>query len=275
MPTTIDAYQDRCEQLFLAGGYAAVRRAAQQGLDELGPLAELYCWLALGHAAEDEDDHDDLAEEAFRAGLALEAGHPGLLAGYAELCLRADAFDHPGRAARAVDLSRRLKEVAPQSPEADRLSAAERWARRSYWDDLRMQAAVTALGGHATEEQARTLDADRKDAERGVSVRDADADADERAAAVRAATLEALSGPWNAPVRFIGRYRSAAWGVCAGLCVVTNTVLRQSGIVDSFSLWGFLWALPVLVVDRRFTAVRRQAEARYVADLEARLAAQQ
>ncbi|WP_203610100.1 hypothetical protein [Streptomyces sp. SID8111] len=92
---------------------------------------------------------------------------------------------------------------------------------------------------------------------------------------MRAATLNALSGPWNAPVRFIGRYRSAAWGVCAGLCFLTNTVLRQSGTVDSFSLWGFLWALPVLVVDRRFAAVRRQAEARYVADLEARLAAEQ
>ncbi|MBD9735707.1 hypothetical protein IGX29_28675 [Streptomyces sp. H28] len=45
--------------------------------------------------------------------------------------------------------------------------------------------------------------------------------------------------------------------------------------MDSVSLWRFPWALPVLVVDRRFAAVRRQAEARYVADVEARLAAPQ
>ncbi|WP_326756812.1 hypothetical protein OIE73_39450 [Streptomyces hirsutus] len=44
-------------------------------------------------------------------------------------------------------------------------------------------------------------------------------------------------------------------------------------MVESFSLWGFLWALPVLVVDRRFAAVRKEAEARHVANLEASLTA--
>jgi hypothetical protein len=91
---------------------------------------------------------------------------------------------------------------------------------------------------------------------------------------VRAATLEALSGPWNAPVRFPGRYRTAARGVCTVLCVVTDTVLRRTGVVDSFSLWGFLWALPVLVVDRRYAAVRKEAEARHVVNLEAALTAE-
>ncbi|MGW2831726.1 hypothetical protein [Streptomyces sp. NPDC001286] len=100
--TTIDEYHRRCEQLFVAGGNAAVRRAAQEGLDEVGPHPDLYSWLALGHAAEDDDDHDDSAEEAFQAGLALDRDHLGLLAGYAELCLRADSFEYPGRAARAV-----------------------------------------------------------------------------------------------------------------------------------------------------------------------------
>ncbi|MFG2379288.1 hypothetical protein ACGFY9_48590 [Streptomyces sp. NPDC048504] len=122
--------------MFLAGGNAAVRRAAQEGLDELGPQADLYCWLALGHPVED-DDRDDRAEEASRAGLALDAAHLGLLAGYAELCLRADAFEYPGRAARAPVLSRRLKEPAPESAEAEQLAAGARWARRGYWEGIR------------------------------------------------------------------------------------------------------------------------------------------
>lgn len=276
--TAIDVYQDRCEQLFLAGGNAAVRRAAQEGLDELGPQPDLYCWLALGHAVEDDDDHDDRAEEAFRAGLALDADHLGLLAGYAELCLRADGFEYPGRAARASVLSRRLKESAPESAEAEQLAAAERWARRGYWDDIRMRAVVGALQGRDTEAQARALaedlrqrdgdggDGDGGDGDGAITQGAGIAD---RAATVRAATLEALSGPWNAPVRLLGRYRTAAWAVSLILCFATNTMLRRTGVVDYFSVWGYLWLIPVLIVDRRFAAVRKEAEARHVAHLEA------
>ncbi|MBK3567863.1 MULTISPECIES: hypothetical protein [unclassified Streptomyces] len=272
--TAIDVYQDRCEQLFLAGGNAAVRRAAQEGLDELGPQPDLYCWLALGHAVEDDDDHDDRAEEAFRAGLALDAGHLGLLAGYAELCLRADAFEYPGRAARASVLSRRLKELAPESAEAQRLAAAERWARRGYWDDIRMRAVVGALQGRDTEAQARALAEDlrQRDGDGGDGAITRGAGSVDRATIVRAATLEALSGPWNAPVRLLGRYRTAAWAVSLILCFATNTTLRRTGVVDHFSVWGYLWLVPVLIVDRRFAAVRKEAEARHVAHLEAVLA---
>ncbi|MEW1831886.1 hypothetical protein [Streptomyces sp. NPDC088196] len=271
--TAIDVYQDRCEQLFLAGGNAAVRRAAQEGLDELGPQPDLYCWLALGHAVEDDDDHDDRAEEAFRAGLALDADHLGLLAGYAELCLRADGFEYPGRAARASVLSRRLKESAPESAEAEQLAAAERWARRGYWDDIRMRAVVGALQGRDTEAQARALAEDLRQRDGGGDGGDGAITQGpgtvDRAATVRAATLEALSGPWNAPVRLLGRYRTAAWAVSLILCFATNTMLRRTGVVDYFSVWGYLWLIPVLIVDRRFAAVRKEAEARHVAHLEA------
>ena len=263
--TAVDVYQDRCEQLFLAGGNAAVRRAAQEGLDELGPQPDLYCWLALGHAVEDDDDHDDRAEEAFRAGLGLDADHLGLLAGYAELCLRADAFEYPGRAARASVLSRRLKEAAPESAEAER-PAAERWARRGYWDDIRMRAVVGALQGRDTEAQARALAEDLRqrdgDGDGGDGAITRGAGSVDRAATVRATTLEALSGPWNAPVRLLGRYRTAAWAVS----------LILWGVVDHFSLWGYLWLIPLLIVDRGFAAVRKEAEARHVAHLEAVLA---
>lgn len=263
--TTIDEYQRHCEQLFVAGGNAAVRRAAQAGLDELGPRPDLYCWLALGHAAEDDDEHDDYAEEAFRAGLALDGDHLGLLAGYAELCLRADSFEYPGRAARAVTLSKRLKQLAPQSAEADQLAAAERWARRGYWDDLRMRAAAAAVAGRDTEAQARALAVDLRQGDKAAT---RDLNAEDRDVVVRAATLKALSGPRNAPVRFLGRHRTTVWAFSGILCLLTNTVLRQTGVVDSFSAWGFLWALPVLLVDRRFSAIRRQAEAQHIAILE-------
>ncbi|MEU9370519.1 hypothetical protein AB0D78_39370 [Streptomyces avermitilis] len=267
--TVAEACQNRCEQLFLAGGNAAVRRAAQEGLDEFGPQADLYCWLALGHAAEDDDDHDDCAEEAFRAGLALDSSHLGLLDGYAELCLRTDSFERPGRAARAVALSQRLKELAPESAEAQQLAPAERWARRGYWDDIRMRAAARTVAGRDTEAQARAL---AQDLAHGGDASLRDPDIADRDAAVRAATLDALSGPWNAPVRLLGRHRTSAWSVCFVLCFLTNTLLRQTGVVNSFSVWGWAWLVPLLLVDRRFAAVRREAEARHVARLEAVLA---
>ncbi|MEU7510584.1 hypothetical protein AB0B13_01015 [Streptomyces sp. NPDC042898] len=276
MTTTeaVEAFEDRCEQLFLAGGHAGVRRAAQEGLDALGPQPDLYCWLALGHAAEDEDDHDDLAEEAFRAGLALDPDHLGLLAGYAELCLRADSFETPGRAARARSLADRLKALAPDSPEAGQLAAAERWARRGYWDDLRMRAAVERTTGRDTEAQARAL-ADDLAGGGGSGGPVAAGGPAGRDAAVRAATLEELSGRWDAPVRWLGRNRTGAWVAASLLSFLTNTVLRQTGLVDSLSLWGFLWLLPVLWVDRRFAAVRKRAEAHHLARLEAELAERQ
>ncbi|WP_370416510.1 hypothetical protein [Streptomyces fradiae] len=269
--STLDDWQDRCEQLFVAGGHADVRRAAREGIEELGPHPDLYCWLALGHVAEDEDDHDDEAERTFRTGLALDPDHLGLLAGYAELCLRADGFDRPGRAGRAAGLTRRLKELAPDSAEAGRVEAVERWTRRGYWDDIRMRTAARAAETddrrRATEAQARTLG---EDLSRGGAT--APVDPTDRDALVRAATVEALAGPWNAPVRFLGRHRSAAWVVSVALCLVTNAVLRQTGVVDSFSFWGYLWLLPVLLVDHRFRAVRKEAEARHLAALEASFA---
>ncbi|MEU7006953.1 hypothetical protein [Streptomyces sp. NPDC046332] len=95
----------------------------------------------------------------------------------------------------------------------------------------------------------------------------------DRRAAVLAATLDALSGPWNAPVRLLARYRTAAWVVSVVLSYATNLVLRETGVVDSFSLWGWLWLLPMALVDRRFAAARRVGEERVVARLEAGLPA--
>ncbi|MEU9860832.1 hypothetical protein AB0D99_08150 [Streptomyces sp. NPDC047971] len=274
-----ETYRERCEQLYLAGGSAAVRRVAREGLDALGPTADLYCWLAAGHAVEDEDDHDDRAEEAFRAGLKLDPDHLGLLAGYAELCLRADGFSYPGRAARAVELTARIKQLDPGSPEATRVDAAHAWRTRSYWEDIRFQYARSVVTRRAVEQQSTDLaHALRKGGD--PQVRESAgayvaARPDDHRAAVLAATLDVLSEPGQAPVRLLARHRAVAWAVCVLLAFVTNYTLVATGVVDSFSLWGWLWALPMVVVDRRLAAARRLAEERVLARVEAEHAAAQ
>ncbi len=268
--TTLDTYETRCEQLFLEGGNAAVRRTAQEGLDALGPQADLYCWLALGHAAEDEDDHDDRAEEAFRVGLALDRDHLGLLAGYAELCLRADGFDHPGRAARAVVLSRRLKELAPAPPRPTgspppSAGPAGATGRTCGWRpsrEARRRADAGAGPGPRRRPRRRGRRRPRRRGRRPHRPRGGRTGRDRRGA----------RGPRNAPVRFLGRHRGVIWVLSGCLALVTNQLLRQAGIAGAFSPWGYLWMLPVLLVDRRFAAVRKEAEARYVTRLEATLA---
>lgn len=274
--TTADVYNERCEQLFLAGGLGAVRRAAQQGLDEVGPHPDLYCWLAVAHASEDDDDHDTEAERAFRRGLALDADHLGLLAGYGELCLRADAFDYPGRAARAVELTRRLDELAPGSAENEQLQRAHRWAARSYWEDVRMAAARGAVRRQEVETQAgdvahalRTQDLAGATAQAAEAAR---AWPEDQRTAVLAATLDALSGPGNAPLRWIARHRGVVWAVSVGLSALTGALLRQTGTVEGFAPWGLLWMLPMLAADTRLSSLRKEAQRTVVARLEQRLA---
>ncbi|MGC5397433.1 hypothetical protein ACPXCP_17015 [Streptomyces sp. DT20] len=273
--TTTDVYDERCEQLFLAGGLAGVRRTATQGLDEAGPHADLYCWLAVAHASEDDDDHDTEAERAFRRGLALDADHLGLLAGYAELCLRSDSFDHPGRAARAGELTRRLEELAPDSAENAQLRAAHRWAGRSYWQDLRMSAAEAAVERREREtrsdEIAGALKGRGPGEARAAARAAAAARPDDRRAAVLADTLEALSGPGTGWLRWAARHRAEAWAVSFALSALTSLLLRTTGVVHGFGPWGLLWTVPMLLADARLTSVRKEAERLAVARLEARL----
>ncbi|MDW4917223.1 hypothetical protein [Streptomyces californicus] len=135
---TRDAYADRCEDLFALGGFREARKAAEAGLAELGPDPVLYRWLGLAHAAEDDDDHDADAEAAYEAGLAQWPDDLGLLVSYLELCLRADTWSYPGRAARVERLKERIAVLAPAgSPEAARVDAALGWAGRGYWQDVR------------------------------------------------------------------------------------------------------------------------------------------
>ncbi|WP_327308988.1 hypothetical protein OG730_40450 [Streptomyces sp. NBC_01298] len=111
--------------LLTARRWGAARQAARTGLKAYGPDAELSLLLALAHAAEDDDDEDDRAEEVYRDALEVFPDHLGLLAGYAELCLRSDFQDRPARKNRGPALAARVAELAPDSPEALRVAQVQ------------------------------------------------------------------------------------------------------------------------------------------------------
>lgn len=157
--------------------WEAARQAARTGLEAYGPDAELSLLLALAHAAEDDDEEDDRAERVYQDALEVFPDHLGLLAGYAELCLRSDFQDRPARKTRGPALAARVAELAPDSPEARRVAqvqrapwlaaAGDRAARpprlaRTQQYDLR-QALVARRSVRAAAEQARADAGQRPD----------------------------------------------------------------------------------------------------------------
>ncbi|WP_327308310.1 hypothetical protein OG730_36705 [Streptomyces sp. NBC_01298] len=261
---THDDYAVRCEELFALRAFSKVRSLAESGLSELGPDPVLYRWLGLAHAAEDEDDHDAEAEAAYTAGLARWPDDLGLLVSYLELCLRADNWTHPRRGAKADPLKERIAELAPPgSPEAARVEDALGWAGRGYWQDVRAKADTVradqaAQTSHSADvavalEQGGTAPAHPEDL---------------RAAEVTAA-LELLAGPWRAPLRLMVRHRVAAYVATFVLVLATNKALVLSGTL-SYSVWGWLWYVPVLVADTKLKQARRLARQRVIAATEAR-----
>ncbi|MGW6559304.1 hypothetical protein [Streptomyces hydrogenans] len=261
---THDEYADRCEELFAVGGFTEARKLAESGLGKLGPDPVLYRWLGLAHAAEDEDDHDAEAEKAYETGLAQWPDDLGLLVSYLELCLRADGWTYPGRAARVDRLKKRIAELAPAgSPEAARVEAALDWAGRGYWQDVRERTAAArtdraALTSHSAD-VAEAL-------EQGGQ---APAHPEDLRAAEVAAALELLAGPWQAPLRLMVRHRVAAYVITFVLVLATNKALVWSGTV-SYSVWGWIWFAPLLLADSKLKQARRLARQRVIAAMEAR-----
>ncbi|MET9293385.1 hypothetical protein [Streptomyces sp. NPDC003077] len=165
--TSYDTYVTECERLFAAGAYAAVRDTAQRGLAEaeetgheertgaIAAVAALHCRLGRAHAAEDDEDHDAEAERAYRAGLSLAPDDLDLLAAYAELCIAADSFGHPGRAAHAPKLLARIEELAPTSSQAARAREADRRDKRGYRETLKDDMAEAQIRNMATAEQQK------------------------------------------------------------------------------------------------------------------------
>ncbi|MFB6423968.1 hypothetical protein ACFCXC_17705 [Streptomyces microflavus] len=258
---TVQAYARRCAELFDLGGYAQVRVAAGQGLAETGPGPVLQRWLGLAHAAEDDDDHDAEAEAVYEEGLRNWPDDLGLLVSYLELCLRSDSWEHPGRQRRAQALKERIAELAPPgTPQAAQVEAALGWAGRGYWED------AWAKADRARAEHA-SLRADVSRAEAHGAPADAHPE-DLRAAEV-VATLEVLSSRRHAPLRVVHRYRVVSYVAAFGLSFATNKVLVGSGAV-SFSLWGWLWYLPLLLAELKLREARQLARDRVLAAVEAR-----
>ncbi|MCF3166932.1 hypothetical protein HXS80_29455 [Streptomyces sp. CB04723] len=262
---TRDAYADRCEDLFALGGFREARKAAEAGLAELGPDPVLHRWLGLAHAAEDDDDHDADAEAAYEAGLAQWPDDLGLLVSYLELCLRADTWSYPGRAARVERLKERIAVLAPAgSPEAARVDAALGWAGRGYWQDVRRRtAAATADRAAATSHGDDVAEALARGGGRTPAHPE-----DLRAVEV-AAALELLDGPGRALLRLVVRHRAAAYATALVLAIATNYALVLSGTV-SYSVWGWIWFVPLLLAESRLRQARRLARERVIAATEAR-----
>ncbi|MCM2413432.1 hypothetical protein [Streptomyces sp. RKAG290] len=97
---------------------ADARARATAALEEFGPDPALHTLLGRAHARENDDDHDDEAERAYRQGLAAFPDDLDLLTAYAELCLESDALDRPGRHSRGPGLADRVSALAPGSPQA-------------------------------------------------------------------------------------------------------------------------------------------------------------
>ncbi|MET9253956.1 hypothetical protein [Streptomyces sp. NPDC003717] len=262
-------YVERCSELFAVGGHEAVRRTAQAGLDELGPSVPLYRWLGQAHAAEDEDDHDAEAERVFRQGLALDPDDLGLLVCYLELCLRADAFDHPGRAKRAITLRARVEELAPPgSPMRERVDDALSWAGRGYWDDFAHGAASgRAHAAEAADLGERVAEAFRARAA-GTALA-ATGQTEDLREAETAAAVELLRGWVNAPLRLLVTHRAGAYVLTACGALTVNRVLAMTG-ATGFRFWGWALYAPLLLADARVRAARRLARERVVARIEER-----
>ncbi|MBO1330727.1 hypothetical protein [Streptomyces sp. VRA16 Mangrove soil] len=273
--------RETVEELFVVEGYREIRGLAADALAVDGPDPVVYLWLGLGHMAEDEDDHDAEAEKAFLRGLELAPDDVDLLAAYAELCLRADEWEYPRRARRAPELVARLEELAAGSPQDEHIREVLAWHRRGYLEDFRL-AVVDGRARRAQLEQQsgdldRALTAQRGHGDAGVGVDATVADswlraagiAEEQRAAILAATLEELSGRAYAPLRFVARNRSGAYVVAAGLAFVTNFMLRTLDVVQGITFWGFLWFVPLLILDRRLASARERARQTVIARIMA------
>ncbi|MFI6611314.1 hypothetical protein [Streptomyces sp. NPDC050507] len=182
-------------QAALSGRRPADARArATAALERYGPDPLLYTLLGRAHVAENEDDHDDAAERAYRRGLDAFPDDLGLLTAYAELCLESDALDRPGRHARGPVLAARITELAPGSPQAVHV---DRHARGEIMVLPGSGALPKATAAHIQRHDVRAALADAPDlaeAARLAEEQAAEYPYDERLA-VRAETLTALARP--------------------------------------------------------------------------------
>ncbi|MFF3755781.1 hypothetical protein [Streptomyces sp. NPDC002185] len=220
----------RATALIAAGRYPEAREAAKAALEAEGPDPALFLALARAHLAEDEDDHDDEAERVFRRALDAFPDDLDLLAGYAELCLRSDPLDRPGRHRRGPVLLERLRELAPDSPQLRRADAS------TSTDVL---AATAGRGPSAARVQrhdvvhALTSAASPEAAGEEVRRQVARAPHDRRLA-VLDASLDALGRPGRAPLRRLV-LRRPEYVFVVQLVVAALVIARFA--VEGFPVW--------------------------------------
>ncbi|MBB4984019.1 tetratricopeptide repeat protein [Streptomyces nymphaeiformis] len=244
--------------LIAAGRLAEAREVAETALETDGPEPTLLLVVARAHMAEDEDDHDDDAERVFRRALDLFPDHVDLLAGYAELCLRSDALDRPGRHARGPVLLERLRELAPDSPQLLRATAST-----SVLATAVAKGPSAALVQSLDLLQALTTAASPEAAEKDARRRAALAPYDRRLA-VLDATLTALARPGRAPLRLLVR-RRPEYLFLAQLTVAVLLLARH--VLGPFPLWVtcavvVLLQLPLLALRLLLRGARARGGAR-------------
>ncbi|MEU5915360.1 hypothetical protein [Streptomyces sp. NPDC047141] len=227
MPAT-GAACARATALIAAARYPEAREAAKAALEAEGPEPALFLALARAHMAEDEDDHDDEAERVFRRALDAFPDDLDLLAGYAELCLRSDPLDRPGRHRRGPVLLERLRELAPDSPQLRRADAstdvlAATASRGPSAARVQRHDVVHALTSAASPEAA------------GEEVRRQVARAPhDRRLAVLDASLDALGRPGRAPLRRLV-LRRPEYLLVVQLVVAALVIARFA--VEGFPVW--------------------------------------
>ncbi|TXS37330.1 hypothetical protein [Streptomyces sp. OR43] len=250
-------------QAALNGGRPADARAqATAALERYGPDPALYLLLGRAHAAENEDDHDDEAERAYRQGLDAFPDDLGLLTAYAELCLESDALDRPGRHARGPVLAARIMELAPGSPQALHV---DRHARGEIMVLPGPGALPKATAAHIQRHDVRAALAhtpDLAEAARLAEEQAAEYPYDERLA-VRAETLTALTRPGRR--LFLAHVRAPL----ASLLIVTAVAATLTVVRAAFHLpdWVALIAALLFVPGMALRALERHAQARGAARL--------
>ncbi|MGQ4485046.1 tetratricopeptide repeat protein [Streptomyces sp. SAS_281] len=242
-------------EAFAAKRRGEARERATAALAEYGHDPELYALLGRAHVAEDEDDHDDEAERVYRRGLDAFPDNLILLAAYAELCQAADGLERPGRAARAAQLVARVEELAPGSPEAQRLrDPAPLWTAQSATPQLSLahtqrhdvRQALAAAPGLA--EAARL--AEEEAGKHPYSLR----------LAIRAETLTAFTRPARPLLLWL--IRAPYLSVLAVLAVGALTLLLDASA--RWSVWAAAGAVLALVPYRLLTVLESGARIRAV-----------
>ncbi|MER7726211.1 hypothetical protein [Streptomyces sp. NPDC096323] len=254
----------------LSGGRLAEARAqATAALERYGPDPALFLLLGRAHAVENEDDHDDEAERAYRRGLEAFPDHLDLLAAYAALCLESDALDRPGRHARGPVLAARVRALAPGSPQArevDRIGrgigldgAATGGGRPSLATPIPRSAA------HAQRHDVRTALANSP------SLTEAARQAEEDARRypydlrriIRAETLTALGRPGRRLL--LGQVRAPLLSVLVALAL--GAVALIPGPASPLPVWAAAAALLTIIPNRMLTALESRARTRGLARL--------